>query len=137
MDIIDKKKTHLKGLLGELGFIYHLIENGWHIFTPTDPNSRIDLIAEKNNIFKKIQVKYCTPYRGCLRIDLERPMRRTGIYTKEEIDDIGVFDSINKRFYLIPLSDILPRKEIWLRVDNLTKGKIQEKNIHWAKQYEI
>lgn len=61
MDLKGKKKTHLKGLLGELEFTLHLIKMGWNVFTPIDPNSRVDLIAEKDGKFKKIQIKYCSP----------------------------------------------------------------------------
>ena len=54
----DKKKTHLKGLIGEVEFSLSLINKGWNIFKPLDQNSRIDLIVEKKGILKKIQVKY-------------------------------------------------------------------------------
>ncbi len=137
MDINGKKRTHFKGLLGELEFTLYLIKKGWNIFKPLDPNSRVDFIIEKDGKFKKIQVKYCTPYKGCLRIDLERPMRPTGLYLKEEIDEIALFDPVNNKFYLVPLNEILPRKEIWLRIDKLAKNKKQEKNINWAKKYQI
>ena len=137
MDANGKKRTHFKGLLGELEFTLYLIRNGWDVFKPLDPNSRADFVIEKDGQFKKIQVKYCTPYKGCLRIDLERPMRSTGSYLKEEVDEIGAFDSVNKKFYLVPLRGILPRKEIWLRVSKLVKNKKQEKNINWAKKYQI
>jgi len=137
MDINGKKRTHFKGLLGELEFTLYLLRKGWNVFKPLDPNSRVDFIIEKDGKFKKIQVKYCTPYKGCLRIDLERPMRPTGLYLQEEIDEIGLFDPVNNKFYLVPLEDILPRKEMWLRIDELAKNKIQEKNINWAKKYQI
>lgn len=135
MDSQNKKKTHFKGLLGELEFSLYLIKKGWNVFTPLDHNSRIDLVAEKEGVFKKIQIKYCTLYKGCLRIELEHPMRNTKPYSLSDIDDIGVYDSINHGFYLIPLSEILPRKEIWIRVNQL-KGN-QKKNINWGRRYRI
>ena len=130
-----KKKTHYKGLLGELEFTLHLIKNGWHIFRPLDQNSRVDLIIEKDGKFKRIQVKYCTPYRGCLRVDLEHPGRNTEMYSSNDIDAVGVFDPENQKFYLIPLSDILPKKEIWIRIK--TTNNKQRKNINWGDEYLI
>jgi len=135
MDITSKKKTHLKGLLGETELILRMLRNGWNIYQPLDHNSRIDLLAEKEGKFKKIQVKYCTPYKGCLRVELEHPKRNTGPYSKDEVDEIGVYDSENQNCYLIPLSDILPREEIWLRVKKPSKK--QDKNINWANKYQI
>jgi len=135
MDINDKNKTHFKGLVGELEFTLHLIQKGWNIYKPLDQNSRVDLVLEKNGIFKKIQIKYCTPYKGCLRIELDHPMRKTLPYGLKDVDEIGVFDSINQNFYLIPLKAILPRKEMWLRVDKL--AKTQKKNINWGYKFKI
>jgi hypothetical protein len=135
MEINGKKKTHFKGLLGELEFTLHLIKKGWDVFKPLDPNSRVDFVIEKDGKFRKIQIKYCTPYKGCLRVDLERPMRNTGVYSTNEIDDMGIYDAANKEFYLVPIKDILPRKEMWIRVGELNKK--QEKNINWAEKYKI
>ena len=58
MDANGKKRTHFKGLLGELEFTLYLIRNGWDVFKPLDPNSRADFVIEKDGQFKKIQVKY-------------------------------------------------------------------------------
>jgi hypothetical protein len=135
MDKQSKKETHLKGLLGETELTLRLLKNGWNLYKPLDQNSRIDLLAEKRGKFKRIQVKYCTPYKGCLRIELEHPMRNTGPYSENEVDEIGVYDAENQNCYLIPLKDILPRGEIWLRVSSLVKK--QERNINWAKKYQI
>ena len=137
MEVNGKKKTHYKGLIGELEFTLHLLKIGWNVFSPIDQNSRTDLVAEKEGSFKKIQIKFCTPYKGCLRVDLEHPGRSTDPYSEKEVDEIGLFDPLHNKFYLVPLKDILPRKEIWLRVDSLAKNKKQEKNIHWAFKYEI
>lgn len=127
--------THVKGLIAELEFSLYLIKKGWNIFLPTNQNSRLDMIIEKNGKLKKLQIKYCTPYKGCLRIELEHPLRKTGSYSTKEVDDIGAYDPINKKFYLIPLTKILPRKEIWLRVSPTSKN--QQLNINWAENFAI
>lgn len=45
------------GVIGELKATAKLIELGYNVFTSVGDNSEIDLIAEKNGILKKIQVK--------------------------------------------------------------------------------
>ena len=132
----DTKKTHIKGLVGELEFSLRLLEKGWNVYRPIDPNSRADLVVEKDGNYKKIQVKYCTPREGCLQIELVRPMRKTKPYSLEEVDDVGVFDPITKKCYLISLREILPRKRIWLRVDETHNG-CNDKHINWAEKYLI
>ncbi len=134
MDVVNKQ-THIKGLIGELEFSLYLVQKGWNVFMPLDPNSRIDMIIEKEGKFQRIQVKYCTPHKGCLKVDLEHRIRKTKHFSKEEIDSIGVFDSQNRKFYLVPFTKILPRQGIWLRVaeSNNNKGF----KINWAKDFEI
>lgn len=129
MNTLNFKSTHLKGLLGELEFTLHFLKMGWNVYKPIDNNCRADLVIEKNGKYKKIQIKYCTPYKGCLRIDLEHSRKTTKPYCIEEVDDIALYDSTNYNFYLIPLTDILPRKEMWLRVAKISKN--QSKNINW------
>jgi len=135
MDLLGNKKTHLKGLLGETEFVLHFLKSGWSIYKPFDQNCKADLLIEKENKFKKIQIKYCTPYKGVLRVELTHPGKGRNPYCSDDIDAIGVFDAKNENFYLIPLEDILPKQEIWLRVDKLAKK--QQKNINWAEKYRI
>lgn len=135
MDADIKRKTHIKGLMGELAFTYRMIEKGWKVFTPLDQNSRIDMILDIGGKLLKIQIKYCTPYRGCLRIDLERRFRKTNHFTMDDLDAVGVFDAVNSKCYLIPFDKIHPHQGIWLRVQKSMNK--QQKGIHWAGEYEI
>ena len=128
--------THLKGILGELEFTTHLIRQGFTVLNPINPNSSYDLVIEKNGKFTKIQIKYCTPRKtGILRVELDRPMRKTKNYLEREVDAMGVYDSINHNFYLVPVNSIKSKTEIWLRIKD-TKNK-QLKKINLAKKYKI
>lgn len=129
------KETHSKGLIGEIEFTLLFVRKGFSVYKPIDNNSRADLLIEKDGKFKKVQVKYCTPYKGCLRVELEHPGKNRKAYAIDDIDEIGVYDSVSKYCYLIPLKDILPRKEIWLRVEATSKNQI--KNINLADKYKI
>ena len=129
------KKTHQKGLVGELKFAIYLLNDGWKVYEPLDQNSRADFVIEKNGKFKKIQVKYCHLYHGCLRVELEHPHRKTGPYLRDEIDAIAVYNPDKDKYFLIPLETFGKSKERWFRVD---KPKIENGyKIKWAKDFEI
>lgn len=127
--------THHKGLLGELAFTFRLIQKGYTILSPINPNSSYDLVAEKNGIFTRIQVKYCTPLNGRLRIELDRPKRITLNYRKRGVDAMGAYDGKNNKFYLIPMKEIKSKDEIWLRVEKPRNSQV--KNINSAEKFEI
>jgi len=92
-------------------------------------------LIEKDGHFKKIQIKYLTPSKGILRVELGRPKRKTALYGKRGVDAMGVYDALNNKFYLIPLENIYNKSEIWIRV---TKARnCQKKNINSADKYLI
>jgi len=62
-------------------------------------------------------------------------MRKTKNYLEREVDAMGVYDSINHNFYLVPVNSIKSKTEIWLRIKD-TKNK-QLKKINLAKKYKI
>lgn len=127
--------AHNKGVLGELAFTYHLIEKGYTVLSPINPNSSYDLVIEKDGTFTRIQVKYRTPVNGILRIELDRPMRKTKKYLDRDVDAMGLYNPSSQKFYLIPLNIIKSHDEFWLRVDH-PKGQIS-KVMHLAENFEI
>jgi len=127
--------THQKGVLGELEFALHLINQGYTVLQPLNPNSSYDLVTEKDGVFYRIQVKYLTLRHGILRIELERPKRQTLSYRQRGVDAIGVFESTQHKFYLIPIKKIPSVSDFWLRVSKPKNAQV--KNIHFAKEFEI
>ncbi|KKS32411.1 MAG: hypothetical protein UU93_C0007G0016 [Candidatus Amesbacteria bacterium GW2011_GWA2_42_12] len=127
--------THDKGVLGELAFTYHLIEKGYTVLSPINPNSSYDLAIEKNGKFTRIQVKYRTPVNGILRIELDRPMRKTKKYFERDVDAMGLYNPNSNKFYLVPLNLIKNKDEFWLRVEK-PKGLLSKK-MHLAEEFEI
>ena len=127
--------THIKGVVGELEFSTHLIKKGYSVLAPINHNSSYDLVVEKDNTFIRIQVKYCTPRNGILRVELDRHKRKTKSYRERGVDAMGAYDSTHHKFYLIPIKDIKSNKEIWLRVET-SKGS-QKKSINLAEKFEI
>lgn len=128
-------KTHSKGVLGELAFTYHLIEKGFTVLNPVNQNSSYDLVTEKDGKFTRIQIKYRTPINGILRVELYRPLRPNRLYFERDVDAMGLYDPLNRKFYLIPLSAINTKSEFWIRI-NEPKGK-RSKAMHFAKEFEI
>lgn len=127
--------THFKGLIGEFGFIVHLLKKGITILTPINPNSDYDLVIEKEGHFQRVQVKYCTPKAGVLVIHLDRPMRKTKYYRDREVDLIGVYDSQNDNFYLVPMTEIKSKRTFHLRIQKAKSS--QQKLINLANKYLI
>ncbi len=128
--------THTKGILGELEFTLHLIKQGFNVLNPVNPNSCYDIVTEKEGKFTRIQIKYCTPRdTGILRVELDRPMRKTKNYLERDVDAMGIYDCVNNNFYLIPVSEIKTKTEMWIRIKN-TKNK-QSKKINLAEKYKI
>ena len=128
-------QTHDKGILGELAFTYHLIEKGYTVLSPINPNSSYDLVIEKNGVFTRIQIKYRSPVNGVLRIELSRPMRKTKAYIERDVDSIGIYNPVSKRFYLVPLNVVKNKDEFWIRVDKAKNNN--SKAIHLAEEFEI
>src|SRR5258708_5219798 len=127
--------THSKGIIGEFEFETHLLKKGYTVLTPVNPNSSYDLVVEMEGGFQRIQIKYCTPKNGTLRIELDRPMRKTKYYKDRDVDMMGAYDSLNDKFYLIPIQNIPSNRRFYLRVEK--PNSAQEKLIHWATDYEI
>ncbi len=128
-------KTHYKGILGELAFTSRLIEKGFTVLTPINPNSSYDIVTEKDGKFTRIQVKYRTPTNGILRVELYRPLKPNKKYFERDVDAMGLYDPLNHKFYLIPLDIIKTKREFWIRI-NEPKGR-KSKAMHFANDFEI
>ena len=127
--------SHEKGIIGELTFTAHLLELGYSVLNPINPNSSYDIVLEKDGVFTRVQVKYCTPKNGRIRVELRRPKKEIKEYKYRGVDAMGVFDSTNKKFYLIPITEIKKKDEIWLRIAKPKNYQI--KNINNAVEFEI
>ncbi len=127
--------THKKGVLGELEYALHLVKKGYTVLQPINPNSSYDLVVEKAGKFQRLQIKYITPSHGRLRIELDRPKRTTASYKDRGIDAFGIYNPLQQKFYLVPLSHISSNIEFWIRVDHPKNS--QSKHIHLAETFEI
>jgi hypothetical protein len=135
METHVKRNTKRIGDLSEIMVLSALIRAGYYVSIPFGENHRYDLIAEKDNVLYKIQVKSGRLRKGailfaCYSSHAHRGggMRR---YTGE-IDLFGVYCADVDGVYLIPAADV----SAWswsLRVESPKNG--QSKKVRWASRY--
>ena len=129
-----------KGDLAELKVAADLIERGCSLSFPYGEDSDYDLIADKNGVLHRVQVKY-TESDGkvvgvrCLSHSLTNgKIRRTKHYTANVIDWIAVYDRTSDRCYYVPARELGKGKShLHLRLAPTRNG--QRIGIRNASQY--
>jgi len=101
-------KTIEKGYLGDLLVEKRFIEHGFNLFKPVLENGKVDLIAEKNNIYLKIQIKTVQISNGSRIIPVRKISHNMGEYkikryTKDDIDFFIGADLENEDLYILPI----------------------------------
>jgi len=132
--------TNKKGEIAESALLAYLVKNGFNVLVPWGDKHRYDLVAEKDNVFKRIQVKYCTPRNGVLvvhcysntRSKVTDVIRMT--YSEKEVDCIAVFDSLNEEIYFINSNVFSGKPQISLRVEDVKNN--QSRFIRWADDFK-
>jgi len=127
-----------KGDIGVGNAIARLIELGWSVCIPLKEHTRYDLIAEKDGVCKKIQVRYTTPKKGKLDVKL-RSIWSDGKgvhYRDREIGDfdvLAVFCPVNKTVYFIKDNDFENGTGISLRLEPSKNN--QKKYVRMAEKF--
>lgn len=120
---------------GELRFASEFFRNGWSVFLPYDKSNVIDLVIQKDNQFKRIQIKSTIPKNGIILGRLKSSNNwQVKKYTKKDIDFFGIYDSKKKEGYLIPIEDVEGRTEITLR--QIPTKNNQHKKIRNPNKYK-
>ncbi len=142
----DRDLSHkAMGERSEAMIIAKLVDLGYHILIPDGDNLRCDLLIEDiDGRFWRIQCK-----TGWIENDgalIEFATASTYYHTKAgragngrkdyqgEIDYFAVYCPATKGVYLVPI-DQMPTTSAILRLVPTANG--QEKNIRWAKDYEL
>lgn len=130
--------TKQKGNIAFSAVIYILHKNGFNVFSEIGDYSKVDLIAEKNGVFKKIQVKYCEEVNGAIKV----PIRKSGpngyryTYTKTDIDWFAAYNPKTSNVYWIKASIACKRKSAFTIREKNTKNN-QVKNVNLSSEYDI
>jgi len=135
METHIKRNTKRIGDLSEIMVLSALIRAGYYVSIPFGEDHRYDLIAEKDDVLYKVQVKSGRLRKGaivfaCYSMHAHRGggMRRYA----GEIDLFGVYCSDVDSTYLIPLEEIAAYSGS-LRIEPPKNG--QAKKVRWASRY--
>jgi hypothetical protein len=128
--------TKNKGDLGVLKAQLDLYEKGYLILTPHTEHESFDLVAYKDGIFKRVQVKYRAANNNVITVRFgtswaDRNGSHTKEYDKTELDLMCIYcPDTDKCYYINPNKC---EKYFGLR---LTKPKSNQKaKIHMAEDY--
>mgnify|MGYP001291321766 CR=1 FL=1 len=125
--------TKQKGDIGQLIVATDLTRRGWNIAFPYGENIKYDLIAEKNGICRRVQVKAVTPKNGALRVNC-RSSNNWSVrsYKPNDFEVLAAVDLKNQNVYFIP-SDRIKKNLMNLR---LSPAKNEQKiNINFAEDF--
>jgi len=122
-----------------------LSEVGYAVLVPFGENHRYDLVIEDaDGNFYRIQCKTGCISQGCIDFNTSsnyyhhpRKGEKTDYRRKDyrgQIDYFAVYSPDIRKVYLVPIEHV-PVTEGRLRLEPTKNG--QEKNIRWAKDYEL
>ena len=123
---------HEKKAKGDIGVVFviaNLTEQGWNVSLPITEHASYDLIAEKQGICKRVQVRYTTPCNGSLRVKLRSCWSdKNGIHTRlrrtEDFDILAVFNPSSKESYFIDSKDFTNISCLTLRLAETKNNQI-------------
>ena len=142
------RPTSNKKALGERSqvfIIFKLLEHGYHVLTPYGDNTRYDLVMEDaDGTFWRVQCKTGWLESNGAYIEFKAASSyyhtkagRTGHGRKDyrgQVEFFAVYSPDTGKVYLIPVEHV-GTASATLRIEP-TKNK-QEKNVRWAKDYEL
>lgn len=146
MCIIERRVTSLvleeyvmhskrKGNIASFGVGLELTKLGYSVFTEEGDISKIDIIAEKDNVLIRIQVKGVTPIKDTLPLYLTKSGPNYSFkYEVCQFDYFAIWDLCDHKAYLIPSSVIQINKNAFTLRKNPPKNN-QSKRINHANDY--
>ena len=127
----------LKGSIACSAVVLALQQNGFNVFSEIGDLSRVDLIAEKNNILRKIQVKFSGQTADVARLRLTKsgPCSYTYTYSNKDVDWFAVYSPGNNCIAWVSFQEIQQSKHVTIRLKH-TKNH-QQKGIKLVAEYSI
>lgn len=129
--------TKNKGDLGVLKAAADLAAKGWNVFWPMTEHAAYDLVAERNDVFIRVQVKYRTMKNGRLYVPFRSCWAdRHGVHEapidKSSIDVMCIYcPDTDACYYLDPKAFA---ESVSLRI--LDPANNQRKNVRLAVDYK-
>jgi hypothetical protein len=134
---------HEKKIKGDIGVGYAiaiLTEQLWNVCLPLTEHAPYDLIAEKDGLCKRVQVRYCTPNGGVMIIKLKSSWSdKHGNHVKKRVkgdfDTICGFNPENKTCYFLSDEDFENGNSINIRMEKPKNNQL--KGIRLAEDFKI
>jgi hypothetical protein len=129
-----------KGAIAEAEIQAAAVRLHWGVLLPTTEGHRYDLALDDGNRLLRVQCKWARR-RGdviWVRIRTSRFTPSgyvTTVYTRDEVDAIGVYCPDVDRCYLIPIGDVEGQGFLHLRLAPTRNN--QATGVKWAAQYEF
>lgn len=127
-----------KGNIGFTATVLELQKNEFNVFSEIGDYSRVDIIAEKNGITKKIQVKYDTGDSGSITLNLVKsgPNGYRYTYNKNDVDWFAIYSPKTDKVYWLSVKDVENTKKTFTLRLIPSKNK-QKSGIHDASDFGI
>lgn len=122
-----------QGFLTEYKLIAILLEKGFQVSIPCDPNCHYDLIVDLNGFFKRVQVKSCnTLKRNRYRVDIAcGAQNKKRPYSANSLGFFIAYISKENAWYIIPFGIVAGQK--WISVYPHDKaGKYEMYRDNWG-----
>jgi len=112
------RDTKSKGDFGEISVIKDLIGRGYSVAIPFGENNPFDLVAYKDGLFQRVQVKYRESKNGIIKVGLRTISngKPKFPYTRVTIDLLAVYDITTDTVLYVPSERIEGRTQINLRI---------------------
>jgi hypothetical protein len=132
---------HQKKEKGDIGLAYaiaRVTELGWSVCLSIKEHTKYDLIAEKNGVCKRIQVRYTTPHNGVMAVKLRSIWSdKNGVHSRlreeGDFDILAVFCPTTKSVFFIKDEEFENGTAISLRLEPSKNN--QKKNVRMAEDF--
>lgn len=92
-----------KGNIGSTAVVLILQKNGFNVFSEIGDYSKVDLIAEKDCILKKIQVKYVSIRNNTVKLKIQKsgPNGYRYSYTAKDVDWFALYSHESEEVFWV------------------------------------
>ena len=134
-----RRDTKSIGDRSELAVMSALISLGYMISIPFGENHRYDLIADRDGVLLRIQVKTGRVKNGVLEFACSSShSHRGGPWARNyvgQIDAFGVYAPAISEVFLVPIGDLDNTLRVHMRLEPPRNGQV--KRLRWAGPYRL
>lgn len=127
-----------KGNIAFSSVVLELQKHEFNVFSEIGDYSRIDLIAEKNNILKKIQIKFSGESEEKMVLNLEKsgPNGYRYNYSEKDVDWFAIYSPYADKIAWVKATEACPHSRQFIIRIKEPKNK-QTQNLHMLEDYGV